>query len=172
MFKYEQERRLAHRMGMRAFFLIFCFLLSGLPVAKAEYRLRLSEIDETGAQRALASWTCPYAGWRSETECRHQVNMSLGGKAGLVWVQFTVDNGHTVNLSLSANDYVLQARRDSALYLGDGDGVVGGSYELWGAGKITPNSGVDDLVFRFQQPYDLSTVIGLVVEKVTSSSYK
>jgi hypothetical protein len=155
---------------MRTFFLIFCFLLSGIPVAKAEYRLHLSEIDETGAQRALASWTCRTAG-RSAGICRHEVEMSLGGKGHLaVEVQFIVEDGHTVDLSLTANNYVLHARRNSTLYLGDHDGVMGGSYEVSAKLKDPEKyGGLDDLVFR--PSYDL-TVIGLVVEKVTASSSK
>jgi hypothetical protein len=161
----------SRRVGVRAFFLIFCFLLSGIPVAQAEYHLRLIAIDEMGAQRALASWTCPIAGRAAGTECRQQVEMSLGGKAHLVEVQFIVDGGHTINLSLTANNYVLQAQRNSALYLDDGDGAVGGSYELWARQKeAEPYKGLYDLVFR--PPYDLSTTIGLVVEKVTASGSK
>jgi hypothetical protein len=90
--------------------------------------------------------------------------MSLGGKAYLpVEVQFIVDGGHTIDLSLTTNNYVLHAQRNSALYLGDYDGVVGGSYEVLARQKDP--EGVDILVFR--SPFHLT--IGLVVEKVTAS---
>jgi hypothetical protein len=105
------------------------------------------------------------------TECRQQVEMSIGGKAHLVEVQFILDDGHTVNLSITANNYVLAARRNSALYLPEGDGAVAGSYKLWVTGqKAAPYGVLNDLVWR--QPFDLSTTIGLVVEKVTASSSK
>lgn len=157
--------------GMRAFLLIFFVLLSSTPMAKAEYRLRLSEIDETGAQRALASWTCPSAGRVKGTECRQQVEMSIGGKAHLVEVQFIVDGGRTIDLTLTSNNYVWQASRKNALFLPEGDGTVGGSYELWATGqKVEPDGGMNDLVFR--PPFDLSTTIGLVVKKVTASGSK
>jgi hypothetical protein len=156
---------------MRTLFLIVCFLLSAIPVAKAEYRLRLTEIDEMGALRALASWTCSRAGMSTGTECRQQVEISLGGKSHLVQVQFIIDDGHTVGLRITADGYLLQAQRSRALYLPDGDGMVGGSYELWATGqKAEPAGLIKDLTFR--PAFDLSTAIGLVVERVTANVSK
>jgi hypothetical protein len=154
--------------GVPAFLLIFFALLSSTPIAKAEYRLRLSEIDETGAQRALASWTCLSA---LRDECSQQVQMSLGGKIQLVEVTFIVEDSRAVDLNLIANNNVLQAFRKDPLFVSKSDGIVGGAYELlMTQRKVKENATVRDLTFR--PPYDLFTTIGLIVEHVTASTSK
>lgn len=158
---------------MRAFLLMSFVLLSGTTFAKAEYRLRLSEIDKTGAQLAAASWTCPSARWSDGDlgGCRHQVQMSLGGKIQEVEVQFIVENNRTIDLILTTDNNVLSAYRKDPLFMTKNDGIVGGSYELWMTSqKVKADPTITDLTFR--PAYSLSENIGLVVEKVMTSTFK
>jgi hypothetical protein len=159
--------------GMRAFLLIFFALLNGTTFAKAEYRLRLNEVDETGAQVAEASWTCPNVRWSDGDlgGCYHQVEMRLGGKIQQVEVGFIVENSRAVALSLNAENNVVSAYRKDPLFVSKNDGIVGGSYELlMNSRKVKSDPLITDLTFR--PAYDLPESIGLVVETITASTSK
>jgi hypothetical protein len=164
---------LSRGAGMRAFLLMFFVLLSGTTVAQAEYRLRLSEIDETGAQLAEASWTCPSVRWSEADggECRHQMEMTIGGKIQQVEVQLIVENSRAIHLILNAENNVVSAYRKDSLFISKNDGIVGGSYELWMTSrKVKEDPTIADLTWK--PAYDLLESIGLVVERVTASTSK
>jgi hypothetical protein len=150
---------------MRTFLAIFsaALMLTSSTAAIAEYRLRLSEIAETGAEIGRAAWTCSDAEMEAN-RCRRDTHLTIDGQPQPVEVLFR-DNSGIVRLSLISNGIALAVHRSRNLLLKENGGPTAGSFEVWATQQKDDTNTLNDLVYR--PAYQILTTIGLVVERTT-----